>query len=213
MAFTYFLILWSTAWSPSRLCESEERKQTELVSPAKRRRRSPQPSWPLEKAAALPCRCAGQRPSSRGWERSRRHPRDTGVSSPSPARPVVPAALAARPGFGCPRRGGFEQEGSRGARGSARIPAASSNHGKCLPASLRGSFNQGRDKASRSTNTPARPRHPTTHPHSAGPGQRPLRVPSSSQGSTAEPKTGPTRRDARQGPKSHQSRINAHNPT
>lgn len=46
MAFTYFLILWSTAWSPSRLCNSEERKQMELISQA--RLPLPQPSWPLE---------------------------------------------------------------------------------------------------------------------------------------------------------------------
>lgn len=46
MAFTYFLILWSTAWSPSRLCESEERKQTQLVSPAKCGHRSPSPAGP-----------------------------------------------------------------------------------------------------------------------------------------------------------------------
>lgn len=47
MAFTYFLILWSTAWSPSRLWDSKERKQTELIRQA--RLPLPQPSWPSER--------------------------------------------------------------------------------------------------------------------------------------------------------------------
>lgn len=203
MAFTYFLILWSMAWSPSRLCESKERKQTELVSPAKHGRRSPQPSWPLE--GRLLCHA-----DVRGSGQAPRAGRGAGgiPGTPEPQRPVGPLPGLSSPrlwlpgrALAAPREAGFEQDGSRrweaqpACPASLWIPAASSNHRKCLSGSRRGCFNQGGDEASCSTNTPTHPHTtPARVPTAWGQAQweRPSRAPSSLKGSMAEPKPGPT---------------------
>lgn len=170
MAFTYFLILWSTAWSPSRLCESEERKQTELVGPAKGGRCSPQPIWPSQKAAALPCRCVGQRPSSQCWERSPRHP--------GMPKPLQPAGLLRSPQLWLPpeRLGSSEAGGERWGQHtqhlceSQQFPAAMEN--ACL--------------AHRDCSAKEGMKHHAAHqPVPTSPADVP-------QGSAAEPEMGPT---------------------
>lgn len=95
MAFTYFLILWSTAWSPSRLCESKG------TNPRQRCRgrgaaASPRPAGHtglLGRVPALPHRCAGQQPSSRGQELEAPGPvQERCWGCRSPAVPTVPTA-------------------------------------------------------------------------------------------------------------------------
>lgn len=90
MAFTYFLILWSTAWSPSRLCESKERKQMELISQA--RLPLPQPSWPLERLQLCCADVWGGIQAPRPGKGAGGIPGAT-ASSQSPARTVVPVAV------------------------------------------------------------------------------------------------------------------------
>lgn len=94
MAFTYFLILWSTAWSPSRLCNSKERKQMELISQA--RLPLPQPSWLLERLRLCCADVWGGIQAPRagkgaGGILGMLEPQRPG--SQSPAKAVVPMAL------------------------------------------------------------------------------------------------------------------------
>jgi len=176
MAFTYFLILWSTAWSPSRLCEREEKNHTPGArEPCQARPPLPPPSqpagWRLLCHAALrgSGRAPGAGPGAGGIPGTLEPQRPAGPL-PGPRSPtaLLPGRALGRPGSS-ERVAGGERLGQRAQRrfGSR---AASSNHGKCRPGSRRGWFNQAGDEASRSTNTPARPRHPSTRPRGSGSG-------------------------------------------
>lgn len=75
MAFTYFLILWSTAWSPSRLCKGKDRKQAALAGTAKHGHSSPSPAAPGGGCSALQmCWAAAKLPGlGKELEASRGH--------------------------------------------------------------------------------------------------------------------------------------------
>lgn len=106
MAFTYFLILWSTAWSPSRLCESKGTNPRQRCRGRGAAASPPPPCWPHRApwpgacSATQMCGAAAKLPGT-GAGSTRPHAGAV-LGMPQPRGPHGPD----RPGEVTPERGG-----------------------------------------------------------------------------------------------------------